>query len=179
MKTRLSLALLSCAVTALSAGLALRVGAAGAPSAPTVAWTPQKAASANAAIMAYLGEPVPPPADLDPKYTAEGLAATFQAACAKLGFELQTLAVDDTEFPFLVYGVVSGTRDLQPVQNAIRALPGYGYGGSVGLRRNGRTYFSLNLMPHDQYPRAQREAIQRRLMIRLQMLGAQVSDSTP
>jgi len=40
------------------------------------------------------------------------------------------------------------------------------------------TYFSLNLMAYDQYQRAQRESIQRRLMIRLQMLGAIGSRST-
>ena len=43
-------------------------------------------------------------------------------------------------------------------------------------------YFSFNrynLMSPDQYPHAQRDAIQRRLMIRLQMLGQIRSDSIP
>jgi hypothetical protein len=144
----------------------------------TVAWTPEKASSANAAIMAYLGEPVPRPAELDPKYTAEGLIVACKAMCAKLGFELHMLAVDDTEFPFLVYGVISGSHDFQAVPATLRVMPGYAYGGSVVGRKRGMTYFSLNLMSHDQYPSAQREAIQRRLMIRLQMLGAIWSDST-
>ena len=179
MKTRLRLALLSCAVAAVSAGSSHRVCAADAPSATTVAWTPEKARSANPAIMAYLGEPVPPPAELDPKYTADGLIAAGKGVCAKLGFELQKLAVDDTEFPFLVYGVISGSHDFQALPSALRTLPGYAYGGSVVGRKNGATYFSLNMMSHEQYPRAQREMIQRRLMIRLQMLGAIWSDAAP
>jgi hypothetical protein len=127
--------------------------------------------------MAYLGEPVPPPADLARNYRADGLVAAFKSVCATLGFELQKLAVDDTEFPFLVYGVIRGSHDFQAMPGALRALPGYGYGGSVVGRRNGATFFSLNLMPSDQYPREQREAIQRRLMIRLQMLGATGADA--
>ena len=178
MKTRLRLALLSCAA-AVSAGSFHRACAADAPSGIAVAWTPEKARSANAAIMAYLREPVPPPAELDPKYTADGLIAACKAVCAKLGFELQKLAVDDTEFPFLVYGVISGSHDFQALPSALRTLPGYAYGGSVVGRKNGATYFSLNMMSHEQYPRAQREMIQRRLMIRLQMLGAIWSDAAP
>jgi len=177
MKTRLPLALFSCAVVTVSACFSSRACAADAQSGITTTWTPEKASSANAAIMAYLGEPVPPPAELDPKYTSEGLIAACKAVFAKLGLELNKLAVDDTEFPFLAYGVVSGSHDLQGMPSALRALPGYAYGGSVVGRKNGMTYFSFNMMPHDQYPRPQREAIQRRLMIRLQMLGAIWSDS--
>jgi hypothetical protein len=177
MKTRLSLALLSCAVATGSTGFSTRACAADAPSRATAAWTPEKASAANAAIMAYLGEPVPPPAGLDPKYTPDALIAACKAACAKLGFELQKVAVDDTEFPFLVYGIISGTQNFQAMPGVLRAQPGYAYGGAVVGRKGGLTYFSLNLMSHDQFPRAQSEAIQRRLMIRLQMLGVIWSDS--
>jgi hypothetical protein len=175
MKTRLSLALLWCAGIIVSE-FSNRVCAADTQSGVALAWSP-KAISANAAIMAYLGEPVAPPVKLDPKYTAGGLIAACKAVCAKLGFEPHKLAVDDTEFPFLVYGVISGSQDFKGMPGALRALPGYGYGGSVVGRKNDMTYFSLNMMPSDQYPNAQREAIQRRLMIRLQMLGAIWSDA--
>ena len=139
MKTRLPLALLSCALATVSACFSNRVCAADAQSGMTVAWTPEKARSANAAIMAYLGEPVPPPGELDPKYTSDGLITACKAVCAKLGFELHKLAVDDTEFPFLVYGVISGSQDFQAMQSALRVLPGYAYGGSVVGRKNGTT----------------------------------------
>jgi hypothetical protein len=176
MKTRLSLGLLACAVSVASAGFSHPAPAAELQSGITVAWGPEKATGANAAIMAYLGEPVPPPATLNPKYTPEGLIAASKALCDKLGYNLQKLVVDDTEFPFLVYGVVEGSRDLQGMQATLRSMPGYAYGGSVVGRKDGRTYFSLNMISPDQYPAAQRAAIQRRLMIRLQMLGAYLSE---
>lgn len=179
MKTRLSFALLSCTAAIISTGFSSRVCAAEAPSGAVVAWTPEKARSANAAIMAYLGEPLPPPAELDPKYTAEGLVAACKAACANLGFELSQLDVDDTEFPFLVHGVITGSHDFKDMPGILRTLPGYAYGGSVVGRKNGMTFFSLNLISPEQYPRGQRAAIQRRLMIRLQMLGELRSDSIP
>lgn len=179
MKTRLPLALLLYAVTTFSACFSTRVCAADARCAIMVAWTPEKASSANAAIMAYLGAPVPPPAELDPKYNSDGLVTACKAACAKLGFELQKLVVEDTEFPFLVYGVIRGIHDFQSMPATLRALPGYAYGGSVTGRKNGMTYFSLNLVPPDQFPPGQREAIQRRLPIRLQILQTTGSDPTP
>jgi hypothetical protein len=177
MKTRFALALFSCAVNAGLVCFSASVCAADAQSNMPMAWSPEKARAANASIMAYLGEPVPPPTELNPKYTADGLVAACKAVCAKVGLELHSLTVDDTEFPFLVYGVIRGTHDFQAMSGALRAQPGYTYGGSVVGRKNGMTYFSLNMMPPDQYPRAQREAIQRRLMIRLQMLGAIRSES--
>jgi hypothetical protein len=141
-------------------------------------WAANKASSANAAIMAYLGDPVPPPEKLDAKYTPEGLIAAFNALCKQLGFPVQKLAVDDTEFPFLVYGVIGGRADYREIQTALRSTPGYTYGGSsTGSNNNdGTTYFSLNMTPSESYPRAQREAIRRRTMIRLQMLAAIWSD---
>ena len=55
---------------------------------------------------------------------------------------------------------------------AIREMKGYDYGGSVrGSTASGSTYFSLNMIPRDQYPRGQAVACQRRLMVRLQMLA--------
>jgi len=175
MKTRLTLALVSCATLVVADGFT-PVYPAPPPSQPTSTWTTDKARSANAAIMKYLGEPVPPPSDLDPKYTAEGLIAAWKTTCTKLGFELDRLAVDDTEFPFLLFGTISGNHDFQALPATLRAMPGYAYGGSVVGRNNGTTYFSVNLMPYDQFSPAQREAIQRRLMIRLQMLAAIRSD---
>ncbi len=134
---------------------------------------------ANAAILAYLGEPVAAPANLDPKYTADALAATFSVLCKERGVTLQQLSVDTTEFPFLVHGKLEGGRDfMRAIDAELRAVPGYAYSGSVvGATREGSTYFSLNMMPTNQYPRADAKAIGRRLMIRLQMLAAVWSET--
>jgi hypothetical protein len=128
---------------------------------------------ANAAIMAYLGEPVPAPANLDAKYFPTNLAAAFIAMGIKSGWQIQKLAVDESEFPFLVYGLIDGRHEL--VVKDIREMEGYDYGGSVrGSTDKGTTYFALNMIPHSQYPAGEAAACNRRLMVRLQMLADSV-----
>jgi hypothetical protein len=131
---------------------------------------------ANSAIMAYLGGPVAAPANLDAKYTPTNLMAAFTAVSRKAGWRIQSLAVDDSEFPFLVYGVLTGKHEL--VDKDIREVKGYDYGGSVrGSTADGSTYFSLNMIPRDLYPSGQVAACNRRLMVRLQMLAEAVGKS--
>jgi hypothetical protein len=131
---------------------------------------------ANAAILAYLGDPVAAPGNLDAKYTPTNLLAAFTAISRKAGWPIQKLAVDDSEFPFLVYGVLTGKHELS--QNDIRQIKGYEYGGSVrGITAKGSTYFSLNMIPGDQYPSDQVAACNRRLMVRLQMLAESAGQS--
>lgn len=139
----------------------------------TFNWTPEKANSANAAIMAYLGDPVPPPSNLDPKYTPDGLLAAFRTLCRNQGFEIKQLAVDQAEYPFLVYGVIAGRQNYQKIKDGLAGMSGYAYSGSsTGSSGDGSTYFALNMMPNSAYPRGHSEAIRRRTMIRLQMLVA-------
>jgi hypothetical protein len=129
-------------------------------------------AAGNAAIIAYLGDPVPVPPNLEIRYTAAGLKAEFMALAEAAGRKVQKLAVDTSEFPCLVYGTVTGANNLQRVQEALGATQDYVYGGSVvGRMGNDTTYFAFNLTPDDRYPRGQVEAVHRRLMIRLQMLA--------
>lgn len=124
----------------------------------------------NAAIMAYLGDPVPAPAGLDSKYTASGLNAAFMSLMKKEGWDVVKLAVDDSEFPFLIYGVISGKHEL-PAKD-MREIQGYDYCGSVrGSTGRGSTYFALNMTPRDQYPAGVAAACHRRLMVRMQMLA--------
>jgi hypothetical protein len=127
---------------------------------------------ANAAIMAYLGDPVPAPANLDSKYWPTNLAAAFIAMGNKSGWHIQKLVVDESEFPFLVYGLIDGRHAL--VEKDIREMEGYDYSGSVRDSTDKRTYFSLNMIPHSQYPAGQAAACNRRLMVRLQMLAETV-----
>ena len=124
---------------------------------------------ANAAIMAYLGEPVPAPANLDSKYWPTNLAAAFITMGNKSGWQIQKLAVDDSEFPFLVYGLIEGMHTLE--ERDIRAMEAYDYGGSVRGSTEKLTWFALNMIPHSQYPAGQAAACNRRLMVRLQMLA--------
>jgi hypothetical protein len=123
---------------------------------------------ANAAILAYLGDPVAVPANLDAKYSPTNLAAAFITMGNKLGWQIQKLAVDDSEFPFLVYGLIEGMHTLEVKD--IRAMEGYDYSGSVRGSSDKGTYFALNMIPHSQYA-AEQAACNRRLMVRLQMLA--------
>jgi len=127
---------------------------------------------ANAAIMAYLGDPVPAPVNLDSKYWPTNLAAAFIAMGNKSGWQIQKLAVDESEFPFLVYGLIEGSHVL--VEKDIREMEGYDYSGSVRGSTDKGTYFALNMIPHSQYPAGEAAACNRRLMVRLQLLAETV-----
>lgn len=135
------------------------------------------------AISGYLGEPVLAPAQLDAKYSAGELAAVFRALCETLGIAVDKLAVDSTEFPFVVHGVVqneAGGAFFRQIDAELKALPGYTYGGSVtGNKKGGLTYFALNMTPSSAYPPEHAETIRRRLMLRLQMVAAAWADSAP
>jgi hypothetical protein len=130
---------------------------------------------ANRAIMTYLGEAVPPPAGLDTRYSPTNLLAAFTALSQQQGLRIERLAVDDSEFPFLVHGVLAGQHDFRELEAGLRQMKDYDYGGSeVGNTAKGGTYFSLNMIPYSQYPSGQAAACNRRLMVRLQMLADSV-----
>jgi hypothetical protein len=127
---------------------------------------------ANLAIMAFLGNSVPPPANLDAKYSPTNLPAAFTALSAQAGLRVRKVKVDASEFPFLVYGLLEGKRNYGAIEKALTKTSGYEYGGSVvGTTEDGSTYFSLNMIPVSQYPNGQALACHRRLMVRLQMLA--------
>jgi hypothetical protein len=126
----------------------------------------------NRAIMAYLGDPVPPPADLNSSYAPTQLEAAFTALSKQAGLRILKLMADDSEFPYLVYGRLAGKHDFRELEKALRAMKGYDYGGSVvGSTEAGATYFALNMIPQDQYPSGRASACNRRLVVRLQMLA--------
>lgn len=126
---------------------------------------------ANRDLMAYLGNPVPPPAEMDQRYNKQNLLWAFTTLCRNADLVITKLAVDDSEFPFLVYGTLDGNRIL-PEAPAFEKQRGYTYGGSVrGSFGEGSTYFAVNMVPSSQYPTEKQKACHRRLMLRLQMLA--------
>jgi hypothetical protein len=125
---------------------------------------------ANLELLAYLGNPVPPPAGMDPRYDRENLLKAFTALCRKSDLVITKLAVDDSEFPFLVYGTLKGAHPL-PEKSAFEEQKGYTYGGSVRGSHDEGTYFAVNMVPLSQCPEDQQKACHRRLMLRLQMLA--------
>ena len=126
---------------------------------------------ANRALLAYLGDPVAPPAGMDSRYNPGNLLQAFTNLCQKTSLTITKLAVDESEFPFLLYGTLAGRHTL-PDAPVFEAQKGYTYGGSVrGSFGEGSTYFAVNLVPSSQYPADQEQACHRRLMLRLQMLA--------
>ena len=126
---------------------------------------------ANRALIAYLGDPVAPPAGMDPRYNREHLLKAFSNLCQNAGWVTTRLAVDDSEFPFLVYGTLDGAHKL-PEKPVFEEQKGYTYSGSVtGNNGEGSTYFAVSMVPTSQYPTGQEDACSRRLLIRLEMLS--------
>jgi hypothetical protein len=126
------------------------------------------ASDANLAILEYLGNPVPAPPSLNAKYNQANLRTAFATLSQKSGLAVKLLEVDDSEFPFLAYGVLAGNCDFRVLEKGLRDMNGYAYGGSVVGREEESTYFSLNMIPHGEYPS---QLCDRRLMVRLQMLA--------
>jgi hypothetical protein len=126
----------------------------------------------NRALLEYIGEPVEPPANMDARYTREGIISAVQVAAKNAGVSLQGLEVEDSEYPFLV-GVFCGPQDYAKLVDEIKKLDGYGYSGGVG---GSDSYHSLNITPAGTYPTAAREQINHRVMLRqgafYQRLGA-------
>jgi hypothetical protein len=126
---------------------------------------------ANRALLAYLGNPVAPPADMDSRYNKENLIKAFTAVCQKADIVITKLAVDDSEFPFLVYGNLAGDHPL-PKAPVFEEQKGYTRGGAVrGSFGGGSSYFAVNMVPDSQFPTDKEQACHRRLMLRLQMLA--------
>jgi hypothetical protein len=139
--------------------------------------------SSDSAIASYLGVPVPAPANLDRKYSPEELAAVFRDLAETLGIKIDKLAVDTTEFPFIIHGRIESTAGagfFKKIDSELKALSGYTYGGSVtGGGKDGSTHFALNMTPSRAYPREHAEAINRRMMIRLQIAAAESRKPNP
>jgi hypothetical protein len=139
--------------------------------------------SSNAAIVNYLGEPVRAPDGLDSKYSAEEMSAVFRSVCESLGIKIEKLAVDTTEFPFVVHGLVErqlGNDFFRRIEAKLREVPGYSYVGSTsGRSKDGASFFVMSITPRKVYPPEHADAIERRLMLRLQMIGAAWKEPPP
>jgi hypothetical protein len=108
---------------------------------------------------------------MDSRYNKENLLRAFTNVCQKADLVITKLAVDDSEFPFLVYGTLAGSHTL-PKAPAFEEQKGYTRGGSVrGNFGGGSSYFAVNMVPDSQYPADKEQACHRRLALRLQMLA--------
>ncbi len=120
--------------------------------------------SPNRTLLEYLGEPVPPPANMDPAYTKDGLIKAIQAAARAADITLARVEIEDSEYPFLV-GVICQEGDYDKLTSQIRKMKAYDYNGSVGSH----TCNAMNIVPYRAYPPEASQRISHRTMLRQQV----------
>lgn len=129
------------------------------------------ASGPNRALLEYLGSPVQPPANMDARYTKEGLTDAVQSAAQNAGITVKKLTIDDSEFPFLI-GVVCAGSDASKLKAEIKKMDGYEYGGSIGNDANpdgSDTCNVFNIVPYEAYPEGAKQQIYHRLWLRQQV----------
>lgn len=108
------------------------------------------------AIVLLLGgcasEPAQMPPNVYARYSPEGLLAAFETVRRELGAPLVGIDVDQSSFPFVVYGVFKGTVRYQDMRDAVNSLSAYHYEGSVTASSPQGTVFALNMIPRSEYP---------------------------
>lgn len=127
----------------------------------------------HATLAPAIDEPVPAPSNLDPKYAPEALANVVRVACKTLGYRIRHLAVDSSEFPFIVHGVLADRCDHKALRDALPAFDSYAYVAcAMNYRSGGDTLFALSITPANQYPRLYSQSIRQRLPARLRLLSS-------
>lgn len=132
----------------------------------------------NKALLEYLGNPVLPPANMDERYTAQGLTATVLLAARNANIEVKNIMIDDSEFPFLV-GVICGGSDVVKLKNELKKIAGYEYGGGVGNDVNSDgsdTCNVFNIVPYRAFPSGTEQQIYHRLILRAAVFNEQINN---
>jgi hypothetical protein len=129
-----------------------------------VSGAPVTLAGPNRTLLEYLGEPVAPPADMDPAYSKEGLIKAIQTAARNAGITVRRVKIEDSEYPFLV-GVICKEGDYPKLTDQLRKMPGYSYNGSI----SSSTRATFNIVPYRVFPRQVSERIGHRSGLRSQV----------
>jgi len=124
----------------------------------------------NQVLLEYLGNPVEPSANLDARYTRDGLISAMQLAGRNAGVALTKVAIDDSEYPFLV-GVICGESDFPKLKDQIKKIDGYAYNGGTGSH----TCYAFSIIPYEVYPPEASQRIHHRLMLRTQVFYDKLS----
>jgi hypothetical protein len=131
----------------------------------------------NRALLEYLGNPVEPPANMNARYTKEGLINAIQLAARNAGITVKKVVIDDSEYPFLV-GVICGGSDAAKLKDQIRKLDGYAYNGSIGNDTNADgsdTCNAFSIVPSRAYPLGAGQRIYHRTWLRQQVFYDKLS----
>jgi hypothetical protein len=118
----------------------------------------------------YLGEAVPPPANIDPAYTKDGLMNALQQAAQLADVPLKKVEIDTSEFPFLLGAVCDSDADFEKIKEQFKNMTAYKYGGSTSSHGT----YAFNITPYGSYP-SEAQRIGRRVPLRMQMLFNQLN----
>jgi hypothetical protein len=119
---------------------------------------------ANRALLDYLGNPVEPPANLDAAYAPAGLREAVTAAAGAAGISLRKIAVDDSEFPYMVW-VAGDEAGFTKLKAQFGKMERYEYYGSVG----DRGAHAFTIIPRRAWPEEAQQRIYRRATLRMQV----------
>jgi len=136
----------------------------------STAAVPDAGTSSNG-FLAYLGEAVPPPSDIDPAYTREGLLNAIQQAAQLAGVPLKKVEIETSEFPFLAGVVCDSDADFEKLKAQFKNIPGYEYGGATSSHGT----YVFNITPSRSYPSEAGQRISRRTTLRMQMFFDQLA----
>ncbi len=120
----------------------------------------------NDALIHYLGDPVPPPAELDAAYSKDGLARAIDTAAANANIKIAKVEIDDSEFPFLVALDFANNGDKEKLKAQIAKMPTYAVTGGVG----GDTTYATSITPTSVFPPNSYQTIYHRLLLRESVL---------
>jgi len=139
--------------------------------------TPVSTSGPNQALLAYLGNPVEPPVGVASAYRPQGLTNAIQTAAGNAGIMVKKVAVDDSEFPFLI-GVTCSGADFSKLKEQLRKMGDYEYNGSIGNDVNSDGSDTCNvfsIVPDRVYPASTALSIYHRLWLRQQVFYDQLN----
>ncbi len=125
----------------------------------------------NQVLFEYLGNPVPPPSNMDSAYTREGLTQAMQEAAQNAGITLAKLEIDDSEFPFLIGVAFANPNDKLKLIERIRKISVYASSGGVG----GEITYAMNIVPYQAFPQDAAQRIYRRMTLREAVLHDRIA----
>jgi len=119
----------------------------------------------NLAMLKYLGNPVETPAHLASSYTPEGLTQAIRTAARQAGVTVGEIEIEGLEFPPLI-GMICDNEPFEKLVAQLKTMKDYTYQGSVGSYN----CHVMSIIPYQAFPEGSGEQIERRLMLREQML---------
>jgi RNA polymerase sigma factor (sigma-70 family) len=123
---------------------------------------PSESGATTEGLASYLGEAVPPPADIDIAYSKEGLLNSIQQAAQLAGVSLKKLEIETSEFPFLAGVVCDSDADFEKLKAQFKNMPNYEWGASAG----GRGKCAFNITPLRSFSSEERQRVVRRTLLR-------------